>query len=32
MFIHELPDAEQLFRTIGIEKAIEPYLVKKDYG
>lgn len=31
MFIHELSDAEQLFRTIGIEKTIEPYLVEKDY-
>lgn len=31
MFIHELPDAEILFRSIATEKGIEPYLVEKDY-
>lgn len=31
MFIHELPDAEQLFSRISQEKNIAPYLVEKDY-
>lgn len=31
MFIHELEDAEELFRNIAEEMTIEPYLVEKDY-
>ncbi len=31
MFVHELEDAENLFRKIGDEKRIDPYLVEKDY-
>jgi len=30
-FLHELSDAEELFRIIADEKAIDPYLVEKDY-
>ena len=30
-FIHELNDADDLFRAIGNEKQIDPYLVEKDY-
>ena len=30
-FLHELDDAEELFRVIADEKAIDPYLVEKDY-
>lgn len=30
-FLHELDDAEELFRVIANEKAIDPYLVEKDY-
>jgi predicted nucleotidyltransferase component of viral defense system len=31
MFIHELPDAKQLFIIVANEKHIDPYLVEKDY-
>ena len=31
MFVHELEDAETLFRIITDEKNIAPYLVEKDY-
>jgi hypothetical protein len=30
-FLHELDDAEELFRVIADENAIDPYLVEKDY-
>jgi predicted nucleotidyltransferase component of viral defense system len=30
-FLHELDDAEVLFRSIADEKRIFPYLVEKDY-
>lgn len=30
-FLHELDDAEDLFRIIADEKKIDPYLVEKDY-
>lgn len=30
-FLYELDDAEELFRIIADEKAIDPYLVENDY-
>jgi len=30
-FLHELDDAEELFRVIADEKAIDLYLAEKDY-
>ena len=31
MFLHELPDAKELFLVISAEKAINPSIVEKDY-
>jgi len=31
MFLHEIKDAEDLFRVVGNSKGIDPYLVEKDY-
>jgi hypothetical protein len=31
MFIHELPEAKQLFMLIANERDLNPYLVEKDY-
>lgn len=31
MFIHEMSDAEELFRIVATDKGINPYLVEKDY-
>lgn len=31
MFIHELPEANQLFMLVANEKDLAPYLVEKDY-
>ena len=30
-FLHELKDAEELYKAVANEKEIEPYLVEKDY-
>src|SRR5688572_18591081 len=30
-FVHELPDARELFETLGGEKKIDPGIVEKDY-
>jgi len=31
MFLHELPDAKELFLVVSEEKAINPSIVEKDY-
>jgi len=31
VFIHELPDVKDLFQIIADEKALDPFLVEKDY-
>lgn len=31
MFLHQLPDAKQLFEVVAREKNILPILVEKDY-
>ncbi len=31
MFIHEIPEAKQLFTLVANEKDIDPYLIEKDY-
>ncbi len=31
MFLHELPDAKDLFLVVSEEKAINPSIVEKDY-
>ena len=30
-YLHELKDAEELYKAVANEKEIEPYLVEKDY-
>jgi hypothetical protein len=31
MFVHELPDAKELFETLGAERGLLPIVVEKDY-